>query len=99
MGCSHIKWNKKAQVRFEEIAAWYACNMGRKAAMNFASGIYDTLITVSHSPTIGILDRDRSNSRVKYYSFLSHPKYRIIYRFTKTSLYVVAIQATMMKHN
>ena len=25
-------------------------------------------------------------------------KYRIIYRFTKTTLYIVAIHATMMKH-
>lgn len=35
----------------------------------------------------------------KHYSFLSHPKYRIIYRFTKTNLYIVAIRATMMKRN
>lgn len=36
---------------------------------------------------------------MKYYSILVHPKYRIIYRFTKTTLYIVAIHATMMKHN
>lgn len=39
------------------------------------------------------------NVKTKYYSFLSHPKYRIVYRFTKTNLYIVAIRATMMKRN
>ncbi len=48
-------------------------------------------------PTVGRLDERRSTPKTKYYSFLSHPKYRIIYRFTKTRLYIVAIHATMMK--
>ena len=50
-------------------------------------------------PTMGTLDERRSTSKIKYYTFLSHPKYRIIYRYTNTTLYVVAIHATMMKHN
>lgn len=33
----------------------------------------------------------------KEQSMLIHPKYRLIYRFTSTTLYVVAFRATMMK--
>lgn len=51
-----------------------------------------------HSPSIGILDEQYSTEKMKYYSFLLHPKYRIVYRFTKKTLYIVAIRATMMKH-
>lgn len=55
--------------------------------------------TLAQMPTIGTLDERRSTPQTKYYSFLSHPKYRIVYRFTKTTLYIVAIRATMMKRN
>jgi plasmid stabilization system protein ParE len=97
MGALQIKWGKRAQIRFDDIAAWYTRNLGQKAALNFASGIYDTLETLSHSPKIGIIDQRHSTVKIKYYTFLSHPKYRIIYRFTKTTLYVVTIHATLMK--
>jgi len=99
MGSLKIKWQKRAQVHFEEIASWYAHNMGATAEMHFARDIHDTIKTLSHSPQIGILDERRSTSKTKYYSFLSHPKYRIIYRFTKTVLYVVTIHATQMKQS
>lgn len=54
-------------------------------------------IATWYEAQMGTLDERRSTDQTKYYSFLSHPKYRIIYRFTKTTLYVVAIHATMMK--
>lgn len=70
---------------------------------SYLQGLKNRLImflnTLTHSPGIGTLDERRSTAKTKYYSFLSHPKYRIIYRFTKTTLYIVAIHATMMKHN
>jgi plasmid stabilization system protein ParE len=99
MGALQIKWEKRAQTRFDDIAAWYTCNLGQKAALNFVSGIYDTLETLSYSPRIGTVDQRRSTVKTTYYTFLSHPKYRIIYRFTKTTLYVVTIHATLMEYN
>lgn len=59
--------------------------MGVKVALLYLDGIADTLNTLAHSPQIGTLDERRSTDQTKYYSFLSHPKYRIIYRFTKTT--------------
>lgn len=94
-----IKWHKRSQNQFDKIATWYSCNMGAKAAMHFAEDVSKTVKTLSHSPQIGILEEKRSTDKMKYYSILVHPKYRIIYRFTKTTLYIVAIHATMMKHN
>lgn len=99
MGTLKIKWQKKAQANFKEIAAWYAYNMGYTAEMHFAKDTYDTIKTLSHFPQIGTLDERRSTSKTKYYSFLSHPKSRIFYRFTKTTLYVVTIHSTQMKRS
>ena len=93
-----VKWYKRPQNRFDRIATWYSCNMGAKAAMNFSEDVRKTVVILSHSPRIGTLDERRSTAKTKYYSILIHPKYRIIYRFTKTTLYIVAIHATMMKH-
>ena len=45
---------------------------------------------------MGTVDASYSKGKRVYYSFLIHPKYRIIYRFTKTTLYIVALRATMM---
>ena len=43
MGSLKIKWQKRAQVHFEEIASWYAHNMGATAEMHFARDIHDNL--------------------------------------------------------
>lgn len=94
-----IKWQKQAALRHSGIAAWYEAQMGMKAALLYLDGMTDTINTLAHSPRIGMLDKEYSTVKTKYYSFLSHPKYRITYRFTKTTLYIVAIRATMMKHN
>lgn len=87
MGCSHIIWNRKARQRFEEIATWYACNMGEKAATKFANGIYDTLMTLSHSPLIGMVDERRSAQKVHYYSF---------YPILNIASYIVSLEQPCM---
>ena len=46
----------------------------------------------------GKIDEKMSTSKNTYYSFLSHPKYRIVYRYTDTDLYIVAIRATQMNN-
>ncbi|MCI1683957.1 MAG: type II toxin-antitoxin system RelE/ParE family toxin [Bacteroides sp.] len=92
-----IVWNKRAVRRNREIATWYKNQMGYSVAVAYIEGIADTINTLSHTPHIGKFEF--SIGKNKYYSFLSHPKYRILYRFTKTRLYVVAIRATVMNNN
>jgi plasmid stabilization system protein ParE len=96
MGALKVIWRKKAILRFEQIAAWYAHEMGKGTATKFVYGIHNTIDTLSHSPQIGVVDEEFSTSKIKYYSFLSHPKYRIVYHFTKTTVYISAIRYTMM---
>lgn len=91
-----VKWYKRAQRHFDAINAWYVSNMGLKAASHFAEDTRKTTEILSHFPLIGTIDRRYSTRKESYYSFLIHPKYRIIYRFTNTTLYIVAIRATMM---
>ncbi|WP_455607260.1 type II toxin-antitoxin system RelE/ParE family toxin [Bacteroides sp.] len=97
MGTLKVVWRKKAILRFDQIVNWYANELGSGAASKCVHCINDTVNTLSHSPEIGILDEEFSTRKIKYYSFLFHPKYRLVYHFNKTTLYISAIRATMMK--
>ena len=77
----------------------YEEERGQQFALKIYSDLLDTIDTLAQKPTIGTLDEQRPTSKTKYYRFLSHPKYRIVYRFTKTTLYIVTIRATMTKRN
>lgn len=99
MGIRKIVWSDKATERYLQILRWYQSERGNTFALKFFEGIQNTIQTLAQMPTIGTLEQHRSTSRMKYYTFLSHPKYRIVYRFTKTTLYIVTIHATLMKQN
>lgn len=92
-----IKWKRRALRRVDEIAVWYADNMGMTAARNFLQGISETIQTLSHTPTIGKIDERRSTSRIQFYSFVAHSKYKIVYYFNTRSIYIVTIHRTQMK--
>ncbi len=98
MGTLNTIIRKEALEFIEQTTQWYEFKMGKKAAKHFVDGIWNTIETLSNMPTIGMLDKRRSTAKTKYYSFLAHPKYRIIYRFTARRLYIVAIHATLMKY-
>jgi len=99
MGTLNIVMRKRALNTIQRVAEWYKNGVNNIAAKHFVDDVYDTISTLFHSPFIGMLDEQYSTEKTKYYSFLLHPKYRIVYRFTKTTLYIVAIRATMMKRN
>ncbi len=95
MGLHKIVWSKQAQKRFLQILIWYKQERGNDFANKFYKGIYSTIDTIASMPTIGTIYKTSDNRT--YYSFLSHPSYRIVYRFTKNTLYIVAIRATAMQ--
>ena len=97
MGDLRIVVRKEALSFIEKTAEWYDYTMGRKAELHFVTGIYETINRLAKFPDIGTLDERRSTEKVKYYSFLSHPKYRVLYRFTQRTLYIIAVRATVMK--
>lgn len=37
----------------QEVAHWYESTMGRKAAQKFIDGIWNTIDTLSHFPSVG----------------------------------------------
>ena len=76
-----IVWKKQALQRVDEIADWYEGYMGGTAARHFLQGISETVRTLSGSPYIGRLDERRSTTKVRLYSFVAHPKYKIVYYF------------------
>lgn len=84
MGALRIQWMKRAQTHFNDVSAWYEMNLGFSAARKFSLDVRETVDLLSQCPQIGTADIIYSN----YYSFLIHPKYRLIYRFNKTTLFV-----------
>lgn len=98
MGIRKIRWSRKATSSFLSILKWYQEERGKSFATKFYVGILNTIDLIAQMPTIGKIDEKMSTSKNTYYSFLSHPKYRIIYRYTDTDLYIVAIRATQMNN-
>lgn len=96
MGRHAIKWNRTAYLQMIHIAAWYRENVDAKAANSFISSIKHVLEQISICPTIGMLDRKNSNVRFEYRSFPIHPKYRIVYRITKSTIRIVTIHCNLM---
>lgn len=70
--------------------------MGHSAAVKFAKDVHDTIDSIAKMPDIGISD-GYHRGKSQYLSVLVHPKYRLIYRCTKSTLYVVALRANQMK--
>ena len=98
MGIRKIRWSRKATSSFLSILKWYQEERGKSFATKFYVGILNTIDLIAQMPTIGKIDEKMSISKNTYYSFLSHPKYRIVYRYTDTDLYIVAIRATQMNN-
>ena len=86
---------KRALHAIEKTSEWYQINLNLTAANHFKEGIYKTIEVLSRMPSIGIKDESMKGNKI-YYSFLAHPKYRIVYLYTHSTLYIVAIRATMM---
>ncbi len=97
MASRNIKWSKTVQTRIKEIFDWYAREVDHLAAEHFIQDVLSTANIVSQMPTIGTKDTRRSTEGKMYYSILIHPKYRLIYRFTSRTIYIVAIHCTLMK--
>lgn len=93
MGALKVKWMKRAQKHFDSVSMWYHMNLGANAARKFSRDVRKTVELLSLYPQMGTSDLVYSD----YYSFLIHPKYRLVYRFNKTTLYVIAIRATQKK--
>jgi plasmid stabilization system protein ParE len=97
MGVRKIIWTNRAINSYQQIFDWYDIHRGVQFSRKFFHGIIDTIELISNMPTIGTLEPTYNNNTKKYYSFLSHPKYRIVYRYTKTRVYIINIRCTLMK--
>lgn len=86
-----IVWTKRALARTTEVANWYVTKMGTNAAHKFVTDLEKTISCLSNSPTIG--RKENISKEYNYYSFLIHPKYRVIYRFDSENLFIIALRA------
>ncbi len=86
----------KARQAIEDVYNWYWHNLELKAANAFLKDTYHTIELVSKFPLIGTILN--GNRKTPLYSFPIHRKYLLVYRFNKTSIYIIAIRATMKKN-
>ena len=98
MGIRKIRWSRKSTICFLSILKWYQEERGQSFATKFYAGILNTVDLLAQIPSIGKIEKEMSTPKFTYYSFLSHPKYRIVYRYTDTEIYIVAIRATQMNN-
>lgn len=78
------------------IAAWYKENVNAKDSNSFILSMMHVLEQISICPIIGMIDRKNSYARFEYRCFLIHPRYRIIYRITKSTIRIVTIHCNLM---
>jgi len=70
-------------------------NFGKEFVCSFLKDLNSAAESVADMPSIGKLDSVCSTDKRKYYSVLIHPKYRLIYRYTASSVYFVGIRCNL----
>lgn len=97
MGHRTIKWSRRSIQSRDKIVEWYLSYMGFSSARKFIEDLHSTATHLAEMPTIGILDETCSTENRTYYSFPIHPKYRIVYRYTSRTIYIVGIRSNSKK--
>lgn len=92
-----IKWTKIALKQNINIAEWYRINLGQKAASHYMHDVERTILLLAKFPRMGQPEVYKISSKRDYYSFLIHPKYRVIYYFTETTLCIQAFRCTLKR--
>lgn len=95
MGRRIIKWSKRSINSRDKIAEWYMNEMGKASVIKFLKDLYTTAESISDMPTIGVCDELCSTEKRKYYSVAIHPKYRLVYRYTTRTVYIVGIRSNL----
>lgn len=97
MGSRVIKWSKRSVTNRDSIATWYMQNIGNTAVSKFLHDLNDTALRIADMPTIGMIDEICSTALRTYYSIQVHPLYRLIYRYTSKTIYIVGIRCNLKK--
>ena len=75
-----VKVSKTFLRQHDEIAEWYASQMGQKAMLKYLEDLESTIGMLVRFPQIGKLDERRTKGKREYYSFLLHPE-RLFIRY------------------
>ena len=89
-----IVWKRRAIQQANAIACWYETYCGSIFATKFVQTIHDTTRLLAKIPTIGVQEQPGNKSKKPYYSFLAHPKYRVVYSYNSRTLYIICFRAT-----
>ena len=97
MGVRRVIWKERAKRSHIQIAVWHRDHLSLTAAQHYLQGIEHTVSILAQMPTIGTVNLQLSTEKIQYYEFIAHPRYKITYRFTSRTLYIIGIRSTLMK--
>lgn len=96
MGLREIMWSQRAMKGYKRVLWWLDITGGNNRADNFYREMMRAVEMLSATPEKGTLNVLFSTPRRRYYSYVVHG-YEVMYRYTQSALYVLAIRSTMTR--
>ena len=96
MGLREIMWSRRAVSGYRRLLWWLDITGGNSRADDFYREMMRAVEMLSATPEKGTLNVLFSTPRRRYYSYVVHG-YEVMYRYTQSALYVLAIRSTMTR--
>lgn len=96
MGLREIMWSRRAISGYRRLLWWMDITGGNSRADNFYREMMRTVEMLSATPEKGTFNVLFSTPRKRYYGYVVG-RYEVVYRYTQSALYVLAIRSTMRR--
>lgn len=96
MGLREIMWSRRAISGYRRLLWWMDITGGNSRADNFYREMMRAVEMLSATPEKGTLNVLFSTPRKRYYGYVVG-RYEVMYRYTQSALYVLAIRSTMRR--
>lgn len=93
MGHRTVKWNKSAVKRSREIGEWYFRELGFVAGHKYMQSVKKAEEQIAAMPSIG-----QKCGREGYRTIVVHPRVKMLYRYTRSTVVIVALYSTRMNY-
>ncbi|NDV58772.1 type II toxin-antitoxin system RelE/ParE family toxin [Bacteroides sp. 519] len=86
-----IVWTNEAEFQLQTIIDYYLEVASTQVVEKLVAKITNAVTRLSSFPHIGHIEHYLEGLPFKYYSFVAHPNYKIIYRIQNTTIYITGI--------
>lgn len=96
MGLRKIMWSRRAVTCYRYLLWWLGSEREKQIETDFYREMMNTVEMLSERPEMGTLEALYSTPKRRYYGYVVG-KYKVVYRFTQSMLYVMAIRSTIKR--